>query len=87
MAFLDPASRVPTLERLRGALGPQGRLATGFGAGRGYSFTEYENDLVAAGLTVQAKYSTWDLRPFTSDSGFLVCVSGVAGLPLAGALE
>lgn len=83
MAFLDPASRIPTLTNLRGALGPDGRIITGFGAGRGYSFDQYLADLAAAGLSVQAKYSTWDLRPFTTTSGFLVCVSGVAGLGLA----
>lgn len=84
MAFLDPVSRIPALVNLRNSLRPQGRIATGFGAGRGYSFTDYENDLTAAGLTVQAKYSSWDLRPFTDTSGFLVCVSGVAGLELTG---
>lgn len=84
MAFLDPASRIPTLERFRGALGPQGRLVTGFGVGRGYAFEHYVQDLNATGLTVQAKFSSWDLRPFTATSEFLVCIAGVQGLELAG---
>ena len=87
MAFLDPASRVPTLERMRAALGPDGRVVAGFGAGRGYAFSHYEDDLVAAGLEVHATFSSWDMRPFDTRSDFLVCVAGAASpltLGLAG---
>lgn len=82
MAFLDPASRVPTLENMRSALGPGGRVVAGFGAGRGYAFSQYEDDLITAGLEVQATFSTWDMRPFDARSDFLVCVAGVV-TPLA----
>lgn len=84
MAFLDPDSRVPTLQNFKTALGPDGRLAVGFGAGRGYAFEHYVQDLGTAGFTVQAQFSSWDLRPFTATSQFLVCVAGVQGLELAG---
>ncbi len=87
MAFLDPTSRVPTLERMRAALGPDGRIVAGFGAGRGYAFSDYESDLITAGLEVHSTFSSWDLRPFGARSDFLVCVAGVASplnLGLAG---
>ncbi|MBK0418012.1 class I SAM-dependent methyltransferase [Leucobacter sp. CSA1] len=77
LTFLDPAARRPALQGLRGALAPRGRLVTGFGAGRGYGFDEYAEDLAAAGLAVQHRFSTWDLRPFEADSDFLVCISAV----------
>jgi len=46
----------------------------GFGAGRGYPFAEFLADAEANGLIPDVLLSTWDLRPFRSDSPFLVAV-------------
>ena len=78
LTFLDPASRLPALARLRDALAEKGRVATGFGAGRGYSFEQYDDDLAQSGLRVEARFATWDLRPFSANSDFYVCVSAAA---------
>ena len=75
LTFLDPAARRPALTALAGALAPGGRLVTGFGAGRGYSFDDFEADLAAAGLDVRHRLSSWDLRSFGPGSDFLVCVA------------
>ncbi len=75
MAFLAPSTRVSVLERLRDHLADTGRLVAGFGAGRGYTFDAYFADLTTAGLTLDMAFSTWDLRPFTADSDFLVGVA------------
>jgi len=48
----------------------------GFGAGRGYDFGTFFEDASAAGLVLQQKFSTWDLRPFDVESDFLVAVLG-----------
>lgn len=74
MAFLDPATRRPVLERLGGHLAEDGRLVVGFGQGRDYEFDEFFDDLAGAGLRVDLRLSTWDLRPFTASSDFLVAV-------------
>nr|WP_306239290.1 class I SAM-dependent methyltransferase [Ornithinimicrobium cryptoxanthini] len=74
MAFLAPRTRRDALERLRAHLAQGGRLVTGFGAGRGYPFAEFLDDAAAAGLHADLLLSTWDLRPFTDDSDFLVAV-------------
>lgn len=74
MTFLAPSTRGEVLRRLRLQLREDGRLATGFGVGRGYEFTEFLADAEAAGLVPDLLLSTWDLRPFTDDSGFLVAV-------------
>ena len=50
----------------------------GFGAGRGYEFDEFFGDAAAAGLALQLAVGTWDLRPFTADSDFVVAVFGRA---------
>lgn len=74
MAFLAPSTRVPVLERLHAHLAPAGRAAIGFGAGRGYAFDEFLGDATLAGFEPDLLLSTWDLRPFTDDSTFLVAV-------------
>lgn len=76
ISFLHPSTRVDTLGRLGSHLSADGRIAVGFGAGRGYEFSEFFNDVEAAGLALENAFSTWDLRPFTNDSGFLVAVLG-----------
>ncbi len=81
MTFLDPATRRPVLARLRAHLRDGGRIVTGFGSGRDYPFEEFLDDVAAVGLSPDLLLSTWDLRPFRSDSDFLVAVlsPGIAG--------
>lgn len=74
MAFLAPGTRVTVLSRLRSHLCDAGRAVVGFGAGRGYEFGGFLDDAATAGLAPDLLLSTWDLRPFTDDSEFLVAV-------------
>ena len=74
MTFLAPSTRGEVLRRLLAHLRPDGRAAIGFGAGRGYPFEEFLTDARAAGLAPDLLLSTWDLRPFTAQSDFLVAV-------------
>lgn len=72
MTFLAGNERVPALRRLREHLAPGGRMTIGFGAGRGYEFDEFEDDLAAADLAVESRYSSWQLEPPSDD--FLIAV-------------
>ncbi len=74
MPFLDPATRSEVVKRLAAHLSPDGRLAVGFGAGRGYDFDDFFADAAKAGLRDELRLSTWDLRPFSASSDFLVAV-------------
>ena len=76
LTFLAPGSAPTVLRRLRQHLAPQGRLVTGFGAGRGYDFEQFLKDAAGAGLSCQHRFATWDLRPWTPSSDFLVAVFG-----------
>lgn len=76
MTFLAPGTHVTVLETMRRHLAPAGRIAVGFGAGRGYAFETFLSDVAEAGLSVDSLFSTWDLRPFRDDSDFLVAVLG-----------
>lgn len=72
LGFLSAAERRPALERLAAHLAPEGRLVVGFGAGRGYAFEDFAADAEAAGLGLQQRFSSWDLRPASDD--FLVAI-------------
>jgi SAM-dependent methyltransferase len=74
MAFLAASTRRAVLSNLAGVLTPTGRLVVGFGAGRGYLFTDFLEDAEASGLQPDVLLSTWDLRPWTPESDFLVAV-------------
>ncbi len=74
MTFLAPSTRVEVLSRLRAHLAGDGRAAIGFGAGREYTFAEFLHDAATAGFARDLLLSTWDMRPFTDDSDFLVAV-------------
>ncbi|SHT92430.1 class I SAM-dependent methyltransferase [Mycobacteroides abscessus] len=74
MAFLAPSTRRQVLRRLRSHLADPGRAVIGFGAGRDYEFSEFLSDADAAGLVPDLLLSTWDLRPFTDKSDFLVAL-------------
>ena len=76
MTFLAPGSRREVLARLRAHLREGGRVVTGFGGGRGYEFDEFFEDARTAGLAVELSVGTWDLRPLTDQSDFLVAVFG-----------
>ncbi|PQP45094.1 class I SAM-dependent methyltransferase [Mycolicibacterium austroafricanum] len=74
MTFLAPSTRVQVLARLRAHLKDDGRAVIGFGAGREYEYPQFLDDAAAGGLTPDLLLSTWDVRPFTDDSDFLVAV-------------
>jgi SAM-dependent methyltransferase len=74
MAFLAPSTRVQVLSRLRAHVADDGRAAIGFGAYREYEFADFLNDAADAGFAPDLLLSTWDMRPFTDDSEFLVAL-------------
>lgn len=78
IAFLAPSTRQEVLRRLHQHTAADGRVVIGYGAGRGYPFDEFLADAEGAGLVPDVLLSTWDLRPFTADSEFLVAVLRLA---------
>ncbi|TXI39185.1 MAG: class I SAM-dependent methyltransferase [Mycobacterium sp.] len=74
VTFLAPSTRGQVLSRLRAHLGDDGRAVIGFGAGRDYEYAEFFADAESAGFTPDLLLATWDLRPFSAESEFLVAV-------------
>jgi len=74
LTFLAPGTEAEVLRRMGAHTAPDGRVVVGFGAGRGYPFDRFFDDVDDAGLRVDLRLSTWDLRPFDDASDFLVAV-------------
>jgi 2-polyprenyl-3-methyl-5-hydroxy-6-metoxy-1,4-benzoquinol methylase len=74
VTFLAPSTRIQVLQRMAAHLADDGRIVVGFGSGRGYGFDEFFRHVDGVGLTVDAAFSSWDLRPFADDAGFVVAV-------------
>ena len=74
MTFLAPSTRRESLRRMGRHLRARGRAAIGFGTGRGYAVSDFLSDADHAGLAPDLLLSTWDLRPYTQDSDFLVAI-------------
>lgn len=74
MGFIAPACRGAVLEGLHDVLAAEGRAVIGFGNGWGYSFSDFFADAKAAGFRVSLTLESWDIRPFTQASSFLVAV-------------
>lgn len=74
MAFVAPGTERAVLRRIAAHLRPDGVMAVGFGTDRGYPLTDFDADAVAAGLRLEHRFATWDLRPWRDDSDFAVSV-------------
>lgn len=74
ITFAAPSTQPQILERFRSHLAPEGRAVVGFGAGRGYGFGEFLNQVGEAGLRTEGVFSTWDLLPFVEGGDFMVAV-------------
>ncbi len=74
MTFLAPGTRVEVLNRLGRHMVAAARLVTGFGLDRDYDLDDFLADVAAAELVVDLSFESWDLRPFSDRSEFLVAV-------------
>jgi Methyltransferase domain len=85
MILLAPGTERLVLARLAGLLAPEGRLLTGFSlvagapGSRVYPAEEFAADAAAAGLAVESRHATYDLRPFVAGGDYAVHVLRRAG--------
>jgi SAM-dependent methyltransferase len=81
MILLAPDTERAVLANLKALLKPEGRLLVGFalsgapsGKSRTYPEAEFLEDCAAVGLTVESRFATYDLRPFTDRTDYVVHV-------------
>jgi SAM-dependent methyltransferase len=74
MAFVAPDTEAQVLTRVAEHVRPDGVVAVGFGLERGYALTDFDTHAAVAGLHLEHRLATWDLRPLQADSTFAVSV-------------
>ncbi|MFG1869427.1 class I SAM-dependent methyltransferase [Micromonospora arborensis] len=74
LAFVAVGTEPEVLRRVAAHLRPDGVLTVGFGTERGYPLTAFDADAVGAGLRVEQRFATWDLRPWRDDAPFAVSI-------------
>jgi len=74
MVYLAPGTERDVLRVLGGLLVPSGRLVTGFHTDRDYPVDSFDKDSAAVGLTVEHRFATWHLDPWTDDADWAVTV-------------
>jgi len=74
MPYLAPGTGARVLTSIARHLRPDAPIAVGFGLDRGYSLDAFDADVVLAGLRVEHRFATWDLRAWTPAAPFAVSV-------------
>jgi SAM-dependent methyltransferase len=75
MLFLTPGTERLVLKNLARHLSPDGHIVAGFQLGTShFTLNEYDRLASEAGLTLEARYATWDREPYTSASSYAVSV-------------
>ncbi|MFJ8688905.1 class I SAM-dependent methyltransferase [Micromonospora wenchangensis] len=72
MAFVAAGTEPAVLTRIAAHLRPDGVVLVGFGLDRGYRLDHFDSDLAVAGLRLEQRFATWDLRPWRDDADFAV---------------
>lgn len=75
LPFVAPNSEPDVLARVAAHLHPGGLVVAGFGTARGYRLEDFDAHCANAGLVVEHRFATWDLRPWTTDAEFAVTVA------------
>ena len=74
MPFLAPGTEAGVLARIAAHLRDDGLVVVGFGLDRGYALADFDAHSAAAGLLLEHRFATWDLRPWQDDAPFAVTV-------------
>jgi SAM-dependent methyltransferase len=74
MVFLAAGTEVEVLRRVAAHVVPDGRVVTGFHTNRDLSLDVFDRAASDAGLTVEHRFATWDLRAWHDDADFAVTV-------------
>ncbi|MFI6761617.1 class I SAM-dependent methyltransferase [Micromonospora sp. NPDC050417] len=74
MTFVAPGTEEEILRRIAAHVRPDGPVVVGFGTDRGYRLEDFDQHASAAGLRLEQRFATWDLRPWREEADFAVTV-------------
>jgi SAM-dependent methyltransferase len=69
LVFVAPGTETAVVHRLAAHLDQGGRLVAGFSLAADLTLAEYDSMAAAAGLVLEARYSTWQGAPFATPQG------------------
>jgi len=72
--FITPDFRGDAVGAIARHLRPDGFLVVGCRTGRGFTANDLDRILPAAGLTLEHRFATYDLRPWQADADFCVSI-------------
>ncbi len=73
MAFVAQGTETQVLANVRSVLKPDGFAVVGFHTDR-YEISLFDSHIAEAGLILESRFATWDLRPWRDDADFAVSV-------------
>lgn len=79
LPYVAAGTEGAVLRRMAAHLVADGCAVIGFGTDRGYALDAFDRDLADAGLTLEHRFETWDLRPWRDASDFAVSVLRLPG--------
>jgi 2-polyprenyl-3-methyl-5-hydroxy-6-metoxy-1,4-benzoquinol methylase len=74
MVFLAPGTESAALRRVAAHLRPDAPVLVGFHVDRELSLPAFDHAVEEAGLRLEHRFSTWDLRPWHEEADFAVTV-------------
>ncbi|MCL5973942.1 MULTISPECIES: class I SAM-dependent methyltransferase [Ferrimicrobium] len=75
MTFIAVGTGAQVLQRVANHLKPKSPVAVGFGLDRGYALTAFDQDLAEANLSIEHRFATWDLKPWSPTADFVVTIA------------
>jgi 2-polyprenyl-3-methyl-5-hydroxy-6-metoxy-1,4-benzoquinol methylase len=77
MVFLARDTEADVLTHVAAHVKPDGVVVVGFDLDLRYTLAAFDADLEAAGLHVEQRFATWDLRPIADDPDYAVTIARV----------
>ncbi|WP_017576331.1 class I SAM-dependent methyltransferase [Nocardiopsis kunsanensis] len=74
MCFVAPDSETDVLSSVARHVVADGFVVVGFGLGRTLTIEQFDRHVVAAGLRVEHRFATWDLKAWSESADFAVSV-------------
>ena len=74
MWFVAPDSETDVLSSVARHVVADGFVVVGFGLGRGLTLAQFDQHVVDAGLRVEHRFATWDLKAWSEEADFAVSV-------------
>lgn len=78
LAFVAPRTEGKVLTSVARHVRSDGVVVIGLGLERGYPISDMDAHAATAGLLLEQRFATWDLRPFYADASFAVTIYRVS---------